>query len=223
MSPQPVDFPAVNALPSQRHHAVMDLDGGMDRRNDGGPDMGKKAELKGDRATAASIAKQIEALEKMTVGQLAERYREVFGVPTRTRNKDYLRKKICWRIQALAEGGLPQGALAKIEELAPTAPVRWRSPLPDTKDAVELVATPKPIERDPRLPAPGSTVVRAHHGVEHRVTVHEQDFEYQGQRYQSLSQIARLISNTPWNGFLFFGLQRRAKADRAAKAEGVPA
>lgn len=223
MSSQPVDFTGHNALPLQRPDAVMDLDGGTDRRANGGPEMVKRAKLRSDRAAAATVTEQLAALEKMNVGQLAARYREVFGVPTRTRNKEYLRKKIGWRIQELAEGGLSESALARIEQLAPLAPVRWRSPLPDAREAVEVVATPKPIPRDPRLPPPGSTVMRVHHGVEHRVTVHEQDFEYKGQRYQSLSQIARLISNTPWNGFLFFGLQRRTKADQPAKAEGVPA
>ena len=45
----------------------------------------------------------------------------------------------------------------------------------------------------------------------HQVTVQEEGFEYQGQHYPTLSRIARAITGTPWNGFLFFGLQTRGK------------
>lgn len=171
--------------------------------------MGKKPDVKADRAAAASMAKQLEALDSMSMGELVEKYREVFGVPTRTRNKPYLRKKVAWRIQELAEGGLSPRALQKIEELAPLAPVRWRTPLPETRAALAAVSAAAPKQRDPRLPPPGSVLVRTFRGVEHRVTVLESTFEHQGQRYPSLSPIATLIAGTRWNGFLFFGLQRR--------------
>jgi hypothetical protein len=156
----------------------------------------------------ASVSEQLIALEKMTVGELAEKFREVFGFPTRTRNKPYLRKRVAWQIQALAEGGLSPRALAKIEELAPLAPVRWR-PERASGDAPGAGAPIQARPRDSRLPAIGSTVVRVHQGVEHQVTVLADGFEYQGQRHASLSQIARLISGTAWNGYTFFGLQRR--------------
>ncbi|MCA9465776.1 MAG: DUF2924 domain-containing protein, partial [Nitrospira sp.] len=42
----------------------------------------------------------------MTVGELRERYIDVFGEETRSHHKDFLLKRIAWRIQALAEGGL---------------------------------------------------------------------------------------------------------------------
>jgi len=170
--------------------------------------MGKE-NVKRDRAAAAGIAEQLAALDSMSMTDLVEKYREVFGVPTRTRNKPYLRKKVAWRIQELAEGGLSPRALAKIEELAPLAPVRWRTPLNQAQEAMALLALPQPKVRDPRLPPPGSVVVREFRGVEHRAKVLEDGFEYQGQRYDSLSPIARLISGTRWNGYLFFGLQRR--------------
>ena len=48
-------------------------------------------------------------------------------------------------------------------------------------------------------------------GIQHKVTVHEDSFEYQGERYTSLSTLARLITGTNWNGFLFFGLKRRSR------------
>ena len=173
--------------------------------------MNTTAQLRKDRAAMATVSEQLASLEGMTVGELAEKFREVFGFPTRTRNKPYLRKRVAWRIQELAEGGLSPRALAKIEELAPLAPVRWRPDLTGTASALG----PFPVRlRDPRLPMPGSVLVRVHKEVEHQVTVLAEGFDYQGQRYASLSQIARLITGTPWNGYLFFGLQRRTRTSQ---------
>jgi hypothetical protein len=193
----------------------MHLDDGDNGRRLGGIYMDKKDRLRRDRATAAEVSAQLSALVPMTAGELAERYREIFGEPTHSRNKDYLHKKIAWRIQELSEGGLSPRALAKIEELAPQAPARWRSSK-DERSAVSQVSGVRPtIERDPRLPAPGSVIVRRYKGIEHRVNVLEDGLEYNGERYVSLSRIARIISGTSWNGFLFFGLSKR----RAAAAQ----
>ena len=176
----------------------------------------KSREVCKDRRAMADITGQLAALREMTVGQLREKYREVFSEPSRSRNKDYLRKKIAWQIQANAEGGLSPRALAKIEELGPLAPVRWRHPLgkvdlggppPEQPSATEAPS------RDPRLPAPGATITRSFNGEEHRVLVLDKGFEYQGSRYRSLSKIAKEISGTNWNGFLFWGLTTRAQTD----------
>lgn len=55
---------------------------------------------------AEPIRKQIAALERMTVGQLRERYAEVFGEATRSHHKDYLVRRIAWRVLANAEGDI---------------------------------------------------------------------------------------------------------------------
>lgn len=176
----------------------------------------RKSEAAEARRAVADIPGQLAALRKMTVAQLRERYREVFGEPTRSRNKDYLRKKVAWRIQELAEGGLSDRARAKIAELAPHAPVRWRSsgggssPASSQAEATSSAAS-STTARDPRLPEPGTVITREHQGVEHRVTVLDEGFEYDGQRYPTLSKIARQITGTNWNGFLFFKLTSRAK------------
>ena len=51
------------------------------------------------------VAKQVDALRDMTVAELRERYAEVFGEHTRFRHKDFLRKRITWRLQANEEDG----------------------------------------------------------------------------------------------------------------------
>ena len=178
-------------------------------------EVGSRAE----REAAARLARDLAALDTMTVGELAERYREVFGEPTRTRNKEYLRKRIAWHIQELQDGGISSRALERIEQLAPEAPVRWRQPVVREDSAggqVVPLATPR---RDPRLPPAGTVLTRLHDGVEHRVTVLADGFEYDGENHRSLSKVARLITGTPWNGFLFFfGRAAGTRNDTAERA-----
>jgi hypothetical protein len=60
----------------------------------------------------------------------------------------------------------------------------------------------------------GTLLIREWQGVSHRVTVLDDSVVYQGQRYQSLSEVARLITGSRWSGPLFFGLKNRAKEAR---------
>ncbi len=165
-----------------------------------------------DRARRAArdlstVPAQLAALEQMTVTELVAKYRELYGEPTRTRNKDHLRKRLAWRIQELAEGGLSEEAKRRVAELGVELPERWRRKLADTVPQVERAP------RDPRLPGVGSVLMRVRQGIEHRVTVMEDGFEYAGERFKTLSAVAKRITGTPWNGFTFFGL---AKAGQEA-------
>jgi len=170
-------------------------------------------------AAVTNTRRELVALDAMTVGELAEKYRALFGIPTRTRNKEYLRKHIAWRIQELAEGGLSPRALERIEHLAPQAPVRWQVRVkPDTTAGHS--ATPVEPARDPRLPPVGTVLTRVHNGVEHKVIVLANGFEYNGQCHRSLSKVARLIAGTPWNGFTFFF--GRAVGTLGVEAESAP-
>jgi hypothetical protein len=77
-----------------------------------------------------SVNQQLAALRQMGTTQLRAKYLEVFGEPSRSGNKDYLFKKLAWRIQPLAEGGLPERARRRAEELARDADVRTTVPRP---------------------------------------------------------------------------------------------
>jgi hypothetical protein len=156
-----------------------------------------------EREQVARIATQLAALRAMTVAELQERYLAVYGEPSGNGHKDWLRKKVAWRIQELAEGGLSERAKAKIAELGPDAPVRAREPKP-----AEAPADPG---RDPRLPKAGTVLRKVHGGQEHAVTVLDDGFEYGGATYKTLSAVARAITGSGWNGFLFFGLTSRAR------------
>jgi len=155
------------------------------------------------RKEVAGVANQLAALSTMNLEELREKYREVFGESTTARHKGYLRKKVAWQIQALVEGGLSQRALDRIDELALLSP-QWRKL--NGWDAQD--GTPR---RDPRLPAPETIIRRVFNGTEHQVTVLENGFEYQGEHFRSLSRVARAITGTNWNGFLFFNLKTNGR------------
>jgi len=176
----------------------------------------------------AEVTGQLAALAAMTVNELRVRFEELYGYPTSCRNKENLRKRVAWKIQADAEGGLSARAQARIEELAPLALARWqprrvRAAPPDEPGGRPVAGTAAASpgdacsgltprrrprrhtpRRDARLPRPGTVLVRLHQGVEHQVTVMAQGFVYAGQRYASLSKVARVITGTHWSGFLFF-------------------
>jgi hypothetical protein len=74
------------------------------------------------------IATEITALDRMSTGDLAERYAELHGQPCRTRHRAYLIRKIAWRLQANAEGDLSERARRRAAELADDAEVRVMAP-----------------------------------------------------------------------------------------------
>ena len=61
-------------------------------------------------------------------------------------------------------------------------------------------------------PIVGTRLIREWQGVEHTVTVTQDGFEWQGRPYQSLSAIARAITGSRWNGWIFFGLKDHRRA-----------
>jgi hypothetical protein len=160
-----------------------------------------------------NIAKEVAALEQMTVGQLQDRYIEVFGEPVRSRHRQYLIRRIAWRLQANAEGGLSERALHRAEELADDAdvrltPPRWATVANQERPVGSSVAR-VPVTKDPRLPPPGGQLTRKYKGRMISVTVLDDGFEYLGERYRSLTAVAKAITGSHMNGFRFFGLESR--------------
>lgn len=98
---------------------------------------------------------------------------------------------------------------AKSTPKPPTRPAAQAKP--PTKPAAPAKAAPPPVERDARLPRPGGVLTRTFQGKEIKVQVLDAGFGYEGKTWRSLSAIAKAVTGTSWNGFLFFGLQTRAK------------
>lgn len=167
---------------------------------------------------------QVQALSRMTVGELRERYIDVFGEETRSYHKDFLRKRIAWRIQAMAEGDLSERAKRRAEEIANDADLRVRTPRdplkPGLMEVRERSVTGRLHKlRDSRLPLPGTLLAREFRGRDIVVKVLDQGFEYDGRRFKSLSAIAQEATGSKWNGFLFFGL---AESKEPRKQNGEP-
>ena len=156
------------------------------------------------------IVKEVAALQRQTIGQLRARYAEVFGETTRSGHKEFLIRKIAWRLQAQAEGGLSERARRRAMELANDLDIRTRAPNgPPPSGAPERTETsPLPGVRDGRLPMPGAVLTREYKGQTIQVTVLRDGFEYQGQVFRSLSAIAQAVTGSHWNGLLFFGLAK---------------
>jgi len=161
-----------------------------------------------------NLAKELATLERMTVGQLQERYIEVFAEPVRSRHRQYLIRRIAWRLQANAEGGLSERALRRAEELANVADVRVTPPRAAAADRDEPLAKASTMQvrvaTDPRLPPTGGQITRRYKRRTIIVTVLANGFEYEGERYRSLSAVAKAITGSHINGFRFFVLESKA-------------
>jgi hypothetical protein len=155
-----------------------------------------------------NLNRELAALQRLTVKQLRTRYAEVFGEPTNANNRTWLVRRIAWRLQALAEGDLSQRARKRAEELANDADLRLNPPQPKgTEVAPErTVVKPLRLQQDGRLPPPGSILTRSYKGSTLQVRVLAEGFEFDGQVFPSLSAVARRITGSHCNGFLFFKL-----------------
>ena len=156
----------------------------------------------------ASNWREIDSLRHQTVSQLRIKYREVFGQESRSNHKQFLVRRIAWRLQANSEGGLSERARQRALLLAEEADLRIRAPESFLKDMAGPRGT-RPC--DPRLPKPGTCLNRQFQGQSVSVEVLEKGFRYQERVYKSLSAVARQVTGVQWNGFSFFGLTGNAE------------
>ena len=150
-----------------------------------------------------NVDRELARLRKTGVKDLCEEYAALFGEQTRSRNKDWLVKRIVWRMQANAYGDLSERAKQRALELANDSDLRLqapREPLPRTQTVV--VESPASV----RLPMPGTILTREYKGRQVAVTIRERGFEYEGELFRSLSAVANRINGTHVHGFLFFRL-----------------
>jgi hypothetical protein len=160
---------------------------------------------------ALNIANQIATLQRMTVGQLREKYEDVFGESTRAGNKDFLFKRIVWRLQSLAEGTLSERARQRAARIACEADIRTTIPRPpkiSPGGECRTTIAPAPMLGDARLPIVGTVLMRDYRGRTINVTVMPEGFEYDGQVYKTLTAVAKVVTGSHWNGYLFFGLAK---------------
>ena len=151
----------------------------------------------------------IEQLRGLTVAALKTRFRELFGEESKSSNKQFLFRRIAWRMQANAEGDLSERARRRASEIADEADLRTRAPkgfVTESSCGGESSVDGSHRQRDWRLPAAGTLLTRRVEDRQIVVKVLGDGFEYESRRYRSLSAIAREVTGTRWNGLLFFGL-----------------
>jgi hypothetical protein len=151
------------------------------------------------------ITEEIRALREMRVPELVARYQQVFGKPPRVKHREWLWKRIAWKIQEQRFGGLSDVAKQRIDDLIADMDL----PLGDDRRTVAgTLRGPVKAEGPPA----GTTLVRRWHGQDVHVRVVDGGYEHDGVVHRSLSAAARAITGSHWNGRLFFGLSKRKAA-----------
>jgi len=159
----------------------------------------------------AAVIAAIEELRRLNVGALKKRYRDLLGSESKSSNKQFLFRRIAWRLQANSEGDLSGRARRRATEIVNDADFRVRAPR-EFMPGYGFGKDRLPSHRDWRLPRPGTLLTRRLDDRQIVVKVLEDGFEYQSRRYRSLSAIAREATGTRWNGMAFFGLTERRSA-----------
>jgi len=172
-----------------------------------------------------SVARVAARLQDMTVPELRERYQEVFGEECRSRHKDFIRKRILWRLQANGDGDLSERARRRAEELADDADLRLVPPSAPRDSAAgrrtiirEFTAT-----HDRQMPVPGTILTRKYKGRRVQVMVLDRGFDYEGRVYRSLTAVAEAVTGTHWNGLAFFRLKAGGRRPKVNDAGFEPA
>lgn len=147
------------------------------------------------------VSQQLDSLPQLSKASLYTLWKQLFKTaPPPQLRRDLMIPILGYRIQERAFGSLRADSRRRLRQLA-----RMFEADPDAGI--------------PSVPGikPGTRLVRQWRGQVHVVNVEEKGFEYKGARYQSLSEIARLITGTHWSGPLFFGLKgkRNAKSGEA--------
>src|SRR5690242_18326510 len=140
------------------------------------------------------VLAQLAALKTMPVGDLKQKWRDLFDREPPPYNRRFLESRLAYRIQELAYGGLSEETIERLDALAD-----------------ELDGNISRRASFANRPISGTRLIREWNGVEHCVTVRHADFEYQGRPYKSLSAVAKHITGTQWNGLIFFGLKNTRK------------
>jgi hypothetical protein len=142
-----------------------------------------------------TVLTRVAALKTLPIPQLKQQWRDLFESEPPPYNRRFLEHQLAYRIQELAYGGLKPETLKRLRELG------------------EQLDGGNPANRRRHhqdRPLSGTRLVREWQGVDHCATVRDDGYEYQGRPFKSLSAVARAITGTRWNGWLFFGLKNRA-------------
>jgi len=147
---------------------------------------------------ANDVGKQLEKLAHASRPEIEALWAAHFGralnAPSR---KEFVVALLAYRLQEKAFGGLSAGTRKRLRTMAAQI---------EANPGADIVDTPRI--------RPGARLIREWQGKTHTVTVTEDGFTFNGKRFKSLSEIARLITGTRWSGPLFFGLKKSSRENR---------
>ncbi len=147
-----------------------------------------------DASSEDAVAGKLQALAEMNQAALRAEWRRLYRAhPPKRVSRDLLMLGVAWKVQERAYGGLGAATKRRLADLAKT--------MEQDGDVTR--------SRIARL-KPGARLVREWRGEIHTVVVLEDGFEWRGQRWRSLSVIAREITGAHWSGPRFFGLNETA-------------
>jgi hypothetical protein len=163
-------------------------------------------------SNAPDLSAEIAALSDLDLNALRLRWRRLFRKPAPPHLLRYLLLRIiAYRIQANAYGDLDRETIRFLDRI-----VRERENRRAGGEVRRTKAPPLiPPVPEKRSLKPGTILVREHEGVLHQVTVVNGGFAWNEITYRSLSQVARAITGTNWNGARFFGLRDKTKPARS--------
>jgi hypothetical protein len=145
-----------------------------------------------------SLLRQINEIQRMSLNELRKKWVDLFGSDPANLSKQYLVRRLAYRVQELTYGGLSKTTREKLASWAEN-PKQTEMKTVREKTALQL----------------GTRLLRDWHGERYEVIVQEDGFLFQGKKYRSLSSIARSITGTHRGGRRFFGLQPTASKGSA--------
>jgi hypothetical protein len=140
-------------------------------------------------------------LVERSTDELRLAWREMHGAePPRGLSRDLLIRSLANQLQEHIHGAMSRTLRRRMQALVRDYE-KGRAPC----DPVPMLKT-------------GATLVRQWRGHAHTVLVCDDGFEYDGERFRSLSVIAKRITGAHWSGPRFFGLSKGAVASTATEA-----
>ena len=158
----------------------------------------KEADESSDLPGKGSVLKEITGLYNLSAKALRDRFRTLFPEQSPPTNRDFLIRRIAYKLQAEAFGD--------ISEQAKDTLARLKTELNPLKDLAKKPQPKAGKRASRRAPLPGTTIEKTYKGRLIRVAVLDKGFEYNGKPYRSLSAVAREVTGVHQSGFVFFQL-----------------
>ena len=153
-------------------------------------------------AAVSALDNEIGSLESLPTHELKIAWRHLYrSEPARCMPRDLMIRALAYRMQQRADGGLSPATRRKLHSLV-----------------AEIEAKGTQVFDPGVVLEPGARLVREWAGQMHTVVVLDNGFDYDGERYPSLSKIAARITGAHWSGPRFFGIKRTSSRP-AAHAE----